>query len=309
MGKIVVIGSSNTDLVVSSKKLPSPGETILGGDFNLIAGGKGANQAVAAARAGSDVMFVSKVGNDYFGDKALEGYKKDNINLDHIFTDPDKPSGVAIILVDETTGQNSIVVAPGSNSSLSIADIKQVEKEIALADIVLVQLEIPLETVEYVFQVAKEHKVKTILNPAPARPLSDELLGMVDIITPNETETEILVGVDPAEEQNLKEAGERLLSKVRGAVLITLGEQGVYFVSKNGENTLIPSMKVKAVDTTAAGDVFNGYLASALSDGKSFEEAIAIANKAAAISVTIRGAQPSIPMMDELVNLGEVVIK
>jgi len=309
MGKIVVVGSSNTDLVVSSKKLPSPGETILGGDFDLISGGKGANQAVAAARAGSDVMFVSKIGKDYFGKRALEGYKKENINVDNIFTDIDKPSGVAIILVEESTGQNSIVVAPGSNSSLSIADIKKVEEEIALADIVLVQLEIPLETVEYVLKVAKENNVKTILNPAPAQPLSDELLAMVDIITPNETETEILVGIDPGEEQNLKEATDKLLSKVSETALITLGERGVYFNSRNGENGLVPSTPVQAVDTTAAGDVFNGYLASALSEGKRFQEAIAIANKAAAISVTKKGAQPSIPTMDELINLGEIAIE
>ena len=309
MGKIVVVGSSNTDLVVSSKKLPAPGETVIGGDFDLIPGGKGANQAVAAARAGSEVMFVAKIGNDYFGKRALEGYEKEAINLDHIFTDDEKPSGVAIILVEELTGQNSIVVAPGSNSSLSVADIQQAEEEIARADMVLVQLEIPLKTVEYVLQVAKGNGVKTILNPAPAQSLSDELLGMVDIITPNESETKILVGIDPSDEENLAEAASALLSKVREAALITLGEKGVYFASGSAENALIPSLKVRAVDTTAAGDVFNGYLASALSEGKAFEDAIAIANRAAAISVTKRGAQPSIPTMEELVNIGEVAIE
>ena len=259
MGKIVVVGSSNTDIVVSSTKLPSPGETVLGGDFDLIAGGKGANQAVAAARAGSDVMFVAKIGNDYFGKKTLEAYQKENINLEKICTDIDKASGIAIILVDEATGQNSIVVAPGANSSLSISDIKNAEKEIALADIVLVQLEIPIETVEYVLKVAKENNVKTILNPAPAQALSDEILAMVDIITPNETKTKILVGIDPGIEQNLEEASEKLVSKVREAALITLGEKGVYFTSRNGEKGLVPSLKVQAIDTTAAGDVFNGY--------------------------------------------------
>ncbi len=303
MGKIVVVGSSNTDIVVSSTKLPSPGETVLGGDFDLIAGGKGANQAVAAARAGSDVMFVAKIGNDYFGKKTLEAYQKENINLEKICTDIDKASGIAIILVDEATGQNSIVVAPGANSSLSISDIKNAEKEIALADIVLVQLEIPIETVEYVLKVAKENNVKTILNPAPAQALSDEILAMVDIITPNETETKILVGIDPGIEQNLEEASEKLVSKVREAALITLGEKGVYFTSRNGEKGLVPSLKVQAIDTTAAGDVFNGYFASALSEGKGFEEAIEIANKAASISVTKKGAQPSIPTINNVNNL------
>ncbi len=303
MGKIIVVGSSNTDIVVSTKKLPSPGETVLGGEFDLIAGGKGANQAVAAARAGSDVMFVTKIGNDYFGKKALEGYKKDNINLDKICIDNDKASGIAVILIDESTGENSIVVAPGANSALSISDIRKVEQEIALADIVLVQLEIPLETVEYVLKIANENKVKTILNPAPAQALSDELLAMVDIITPNETETEILVGIDPGEDQNLIEASDKLLSKVREAALITLGEKGVYFASGNGENSLIPSIKVKAIDTTAAGDVFNGYFASALAEGKGFIEAIETANKAAAISVTKKGAQPSIPTIDNVNQL------
>jgi ribokinase len=300
MGKIVVVGSSNTDLVVNAKKLPAPGETVLGGDFSIISGGKGANQAVAAARAGSDVTFVSKVGNDYYGKRALQEYKKENINLDYIFTDISKPSGVAVILVDEETGQNSIVVAPGANSSLSIEDIKEVETEISLADIVLIQLEIPLATVEYVLHVAKKNGVKTILNPAPAQPLSDELLGMVDIITPNESETEILIGINPVNENQLNEAASRLLSKVGEAVLITLGEKGVYIASKNEDNKLIPSIKVKAVDSTAAGDVFNGYLASALSQGMFIEEAIVLANRAAATSVTRRGAQPSIPRVDEL---------
>jgi ribokinase len=303
MGKIVVVGSSNTDLVVSSTKLPSPGETVLGGEFDLIAGGKGANQAVAAARAGSDVMFVAKIGNDYFGRKAIEGYQKENINLDQIFTDNEKASGVAVILVEETTGQNSIVVAPGANSSLSISDIKKVEQEIAHADIVLVQLEIPLETVEYVLKVAKENNVKTILNPAPAQALSDKILAMVDIITPNETETEILVGIDPAREHDLEEASNKLLSKVREAVLITLGDKGVYFTSRNGDKGLVPALKVQAIDTTAAGDVFNGYFASSVSEGKGFQEAIEIANKAAAISVTKKGAQPSIPTITNVHKL------
>ena len=305
MGKIVVVGSSNTDLVVDSKKIPSPGETVLGGDFNMISGGKGANQAVAASRAGSDVTFICKVGNDYFGKRAIEEYKKENINLNHIFIDKVRPSGVAVIIVDEISGENSIVVAPGSNNHLSIKDIMLVEEKIILADIILIQLEIPISTVEYVLRLAKKNNVKTILNPAPAQMLSDELLSMVDIITPNESETENLIGIYPDSEEKIEAAGEELLKKVRNAILITLGEKGVYLNSKNKSSQLIPAKNVKAIDTTAAGDVFNGYLASSLSDNKKLEEAINIAIKAAAISVTKRGAQPSIPVINELINFDQ----
>ena len=305
MGKIVVVGSSNTDLVVDSKKIPSPGETVLGGDFNMISGGKGANQAVAASRAGSDVTFICKVGNDYFGKRAIEEYKKENINLNHIFTDKVHPSGVAVIIVDEISGENSIVVAPGSNNHLSIKDIMLVEEKIILADIILIQLEIPISTVEYVLRLAKKNNVKTILNPAPAQMLSDELLSMVDIITPNESETENLIGIYPDNEEKIEAAGKELLKKVRNAILITLGEKGVYLNSKNKSSQLIPAKNVKAIDTTAAGDVFNGYLASSLSNNKKLEEAINIAIKAAAISVTKRGAQPSIPVINELINFDQ----
>ena len=271
----------------------------------MISGGKGANQAVAASRAGSDVTFICKVGNDYFGKRAIEEYKKENINLNHIFIDKVHPSGVAVIIVDEISGENSIVVAPGSNNYLSVEDIMLVEEKIILADIILIQLEIPISTVEYVLRLAKKNNVKTILNPAPAQILSDELLGMVDIITPNESETENLIGIYPDNEEKLEAAGKELLKKVRNAILITLGEKGVYLNSKNKGSQLIPAKNVKAIDTTAAGDVFNGYLASSLADNKLLEEAINIAIEAAAISVTKRGAQPSIPLINELINVDQ----
>ncbi len=300
MGKIVVVGSSNTDLVITSSKLPLPGETVIGNEFNIFAGGKGANQAVAAARAGGDVLFVAKVGDDDFGKKAIEGYKKDNINTNKIGVDSEKPSGIAIILVNESTGQNSIVVASGSNSELSIDDIKRVRTGIKEADVLLVQLEIPLEVVEFSLKVAKDNGVKTILNPAPAQPLNDELLSLVDIITPNETEAKILIGIEPNNENTIKRAAAKLLTKVNDTVVITLGSKGVYYASKNGNEGIIPSIKVDAVDTTAAGDVFIGYLAAFIADGKNYEEAIKLSNKAAAISVTRKGAQPSIPKINEL---------
>ena len=300
MGKVVVIGSSNTDMVVTSAKMPLPGETVMGNEFDIIPGGKGANQAVAAARAGGEVTFIAKVGNDDFGKKAVEGYKKDKIDTGNILIDPIKPSGIAVIIVDETTGQNSIVVAPGSNGNLLVEDIMKLEEIIASADVLLVQLEIPIETVKVALEIAQKNGVKTILNPAPAQFLSDELLRLVDIITPNETETQLLIGIDPSNENEIQNAASQLLKKVNDSVLITLGSKGVYYQSKNGKDAFVPTTKVTAVDTTAAGDVFNGYFSAALSNGKSFEDAIHIANKAAAISVTRKGAQPSIPKIEEI---------
>jgi len=302
MGKIVVIGSSNTDMVVNSPKMPLPGETILGGEFDVFPGGKGANQAVAAARANGNVAFIAKVGDDDFGKNSIEGYKKEKINTDNIFVDKNTPSGIAVIIVEESSGQNSIVVAGGANNSISIDEIKSCEKIIADADVVLIQLEIPIDVVEYALRIAKQNGVKTILNPAPAQLLSDEILSQIDIITPNETESSILVGIDTDNEKNIKKAAGQLLKKVNEAVLITLGEKGIYYISKNGEESMIAAKVVSAIDTTAAGDVFNGYFAAAISEGKSYNEAIIEANKAAAISVTRKGAQPSIPMMNELIE-------
>ncbi len=300
MGKIVVIGSSNTDMVITSAKMPLPGETVMGNEFDIIAGGKGANQAVAAARAGGDVTFIAKVGNDDFGKKAVDGYKKDNINTNTILVDDSKPSGVAVIIVDETTGQNSIVVAPGSNANLGADEIRKFQPIISAADVLLVQLEIPLETVEMALKIAREKGVKTILNPAPAQKLNDKLLRLVDIITPNETETQLLTDIDLSDSSSMESAATLLLQKINETVLITMGNDGVYYVTKNKEGKTVPTTKVDAVDTTAAGDVFNGYLASGLADGMAIENAIELANRAAAISVTRKGAQPSIPKTDEI---------
>lgn len=302
MGKIIVIGSSNTDMVVTSPKLPLPGETVLGNEFDVIPGGKGANQAVAAARAGADVSFVAKVGNDDFGKQAIIGYQKDKINTENILIDPVKPSGVAVIIVDENSGQNSIVVAPGSNANLSVADIQKIEAEILEADVLLLQLEIPIETVQAALEIAKKGGVTTILNPAPAQFLSDEILSLVDIITPNETETQILIGIDPVDKKEIKAAAAQLLKKVNRSVIITLGSEGVFYISKNTMGEFISTFKVNAVDTTAAGDVFNGFFAAALADSKSFNEAIKLANAAAAISVTKKGAQPSAPTIINVEN-------
>ena len=299
MGKIVVIGSSNTDMVVRGR-MPLPGETVIGGDFAVLPGGKGANQAVAAARAGTEVTFIAKVGTDEFGKSAIEGYAKDNINTSFVFKDPNHPSGVAMIIVDDQSGQNSIVVAPGANAQLSPSDLEVVSDLFAQNQALLIQLETPLDTVKKGLEMAKRAQVLTILNPAPAQPLKEDLLQLVDIITPNETETEILTGISLDDDLSIDMAARALLEKVKQAVIITLGKRGVYFVDHAGKSGFINTVPVTPVDTTAAGDVFNGYLVAALTGNRSLEEAIKWANKAAAISVTRIGAQPSIPHFNEI---------
>jgi len=298
MSKIIVIGSSNTDMVIKSKKHPLPGETILGGSFLMNPGGKGANQAVAAARLGGNVTFVTKTGNDMFGEEALCHFTKEGINARYIVKDPKNPSGVALIMVDEY-GENSIVVAPGSNGTLSAYDIDEEAFGSDPADIILLQLEIPLGTVEYVAEKTAAKGNRVILNPAPARKLSDLLLQCLYIITPNENEAENLTGINVTDETSARSAAKELHERGVKNVVITLGATGAYIYSDT-ISKLIPVVPVKAVDTTAAGDVFNGALAVALSEGKSLEEAVKFANIAAAISVTRMGAQASAPYRKEI---------
>ncbi|MCF8358206.1 MAG: ribokinase [Prolixibacteraceae bacterium] len=300
MGKVLVIGSSNTDLVSRTEKMPKPGETIIGKEFRVVQGGKGANQAVAAARAGSNVVFVAKLGNDAFAENALQEYQKDQLNTQYILNDKNEPTGTAIIIVDNHSGQNSIVVNPGANHQLKVSDIEGIENELFTPGVLLVQLEIPPDVVHYALKTASEHGMKTLLNPAPARHLSDELLSYVDIITPNETEAEMLTGIKCVNDENIERAAKALIEKVNDAVIITLGEKGVFFMLKNGKTGSIPALKVKAVDTTAAGDVFNGYLAAALSKHTAIEKAIYQSIRAASISVKKEGAQPSIPYLYEI---------
>jgi len=297
MGKVVVVGSSNTDMVFSCSNMPRPGETITGQSFDIIPGGKGANQAVAAVRAGASVTFIARTGNDQFGLNAVKGYEKDNIDTSYISTDAERPSGTAMIMVD-ASGQNSIIVVPGANGNLSPTDIKKAEESIRDADVVLIQLEIPLSTVGFALKMARKYNTLTILNPAPAIKLPEEILAYVDLITPNETETLLLTDILPENESLLKAAASDLHRNI-AMVVITLGEKGAY-LSTREMSLIIPSERVKAVDTTAAGDVFNGYLAAALADGRSLTEAVQSANKAASRSVLKKGAQPSIPYKHEL---------
>ena len=297
---ILIIGSSNTDMVIKANHFPVPGETILGGEFFMFPGGKGANQAVAASRLGGNVTFIAKVGSDIFGNQALQQFKKEGISTEFIISDKENPSGVALITVD-AKGENTIVVAQGANGSLSPTDIQKVDKEFERADIILIQLEIPIETVEYVVKRTKFFNKKLILNPAPARQLSDELLNGLFIITPNESEAEILLGIKITDTNSVQAAAKKLYDKGVANVVITLGSEGAYIYNADG-GRLIAATKVTPVDTTAAGDVFNGALAVAISENKSLDDAVEFANRAAAISVTRMGAQASAPFRNEIVN-------
>ena len=296
--KIAVIGSTNTDMVVKGQKLPAPGETILGDTFFMNPGGKGANQAVAAARLGGNVTFITKIGNDIFGEQSLKNLKNQDIDTKYVLTDNINPSGVALITIDEN-GENCIVVAPGANSNLSKADIELAKSTINNSEIILLQLEIPMETIEYSAQLAFDLGKKVILNPAPAQKLSDKLLKNLYIISPNETEAEILTGVKITDNATVEKAAQILKNKGVEIVIITLGAEGAYVLSEN-YNEIVPSVKVKAIDTTAAGDTFNGALASALCKGSKLIDAVQFANKAASISVTRMGAQSSIPHFNEI---------
>jgi len=298
MSRILVIGSSNTDMVIKTEKLPAPGETILGGTFLMNPGGKGANQAVAAARLGGKVTFITKRGNDLFGNQAVGLLMREGIHTQYIVKDMELPSGVALITVD-STGENSIVVAPGSNGNLLQEDIPTAVFETTKYEILLLQLEIPINTVEYSAVAASEKGIKVILNPAPARKLSDNLLMHTWLITPNETEAEIITGVKITDIPSAEKAAEIIMKRGVKNVIITLGEAGAYIKSENFTG-LIPGIKVIPVDTTAAGDVFNGALAVALSEGKVLNEAVVFANKAASISVTCMGAQASAPYRNEI---------
>lgn len=294
--KIVVIGSANTDMVIKTKVFPLPGETVLGQTFLMNPGGKGANQAVAAARLGADVRFVAKVGQDIFGNQAMDGFKKEGLDIDHVSQTPDYPSGIATITVNEK-GENQIIVASGANMDLKPADLPDVIFDDA--SLVLIQLEIPLETVRYIVEKCRSLHIKLVLNPAPAKQIDDDLLNGLYLITPNETETEILTGIVPDSPESLKEAALFFRKKGVEHVIITLGEKGVYLSNALYEQ-IIPALEVQAVDTTAAGDVFNGAIVTALSQGRNWLEACAFACKASAISVTRMGAQSSAPYQHEI---------
>ncbi|MBC5631488.1 ribokinase [Parabacteroides hominis] len=296
--QILVVGSSNTDMVIKAAHLPRPGETILGGTFFMNPGGKGANQAVAIARLGGSVTFICKTGSDIFGHQSQQLFEEEGINTSYVFSDSGNPSGVALITVDEKA-ENCIVVASGANANLLPSDLAKAEEAIEQADLILMQLEVPMETVCFVADIAWQKGKKVILNPAPAHPLPADLLRHLYLITPNETEAEMITGVKITDESSAGEAA-RLLSEMGVQhVIITLGSKGALIYS-GGKAEMVPALKVEAVDTTAAGDVFNGALTVALSEGRSLKEAARFACKASAISVTRVGAQSSAPYRNEV---------
>ncbi|MEM7511119.1 MAG: ribokinase [Bacteroidota bacterium] len=295
---ITVIGSSNTDMILKLGRIPAPGETLLGGEFQMAAGGKGANQAVAAARAGAKVHFVACVGKDVFGEQAIQGFQKDGINTQFVFQEEGPASGVALIFVSEE-GENSIGVASGANARLLPQNIDAAISAIEEADLVLLQLETPMETIAHAIEMAHKLGKKIILNPAPAQALSTDILSKVDILTPNETEAALLTGMPVNSTQDAEEAARKLSEMGVKEVIITLGKEGaLHYDGKKAK--LIPGFAVDAQDTTAAGDTFNGSLSVALTEGKSMEEAIRFAHAASALSVTRMGAQPSVPYRKEI---------
>lgn len=299
---IVVVGSINTDMVVRSEVLPRPGETVLGGAFLKNQGGKGANQAVAAARLGAPVDMIAKVGDDVFGVESVASLAHEKIDTVGIFTDKEHPSGVAIILVD-SRAENMISVASGANLALSVQEIEQMSDKIGLAGILLMQLEIPLEAVAAAARIAKQRGVQVILNPAPApkEPLAAELLANVDMLIPNQTEAEIISGVAVTDFESAERAAKKIGEMGVGTVIITMGSHGVFvYHTAEARCETITAKRVEAVDTTAAGDCFCGALSVALAEGRPLTEALGFANRAAAISVTRKGAQPSLPYRKEV---------
>lgn len=296
--KILVIGSSNTDMTVVSDRLPQRGETVLGGVFHLGPGGKGANQAVCASRLGADVTFVCKVGNDLFGDNALAGYRSEGMDVSHVLRS-DKPTGSALILVDGQ-GENVISVAPGANADFTVQDMDALSPVIRGADYLLLQLEIPVPSVVRAVEIAREAGVFVILNPAPACALPEEIFRHVSLIIPNRTELSLLSGVATDTEEHIRAAVEKLRAAGVGNVIVTLGSAGA-LVCREGSYTTVPALRVQAVDTTAAGDTFCGAVCVGLSEGLSLEEAAAFAAKASALTVQKVGAQNSLPYRHEII--------
>ena len=295
--KIVVVGSANTDFVLTVPELPSHGETVLGDQFRVVKGGKGANQAVAAARLGAEVTLVARLGTDSFGSEALAAYIQEGIHTDLIVQDPDMHSGVALIMVN-ANGENLIGVGPGANSHLSVENVQAATEAIQQADCLLVQLEVPLGVVQAAVEIARRNNIKVILNPAPARTIPQEILESVDYLTPNETEATLLAGMDSSAVDTSSLAQ---LASIRGVpnLIVTLGSRGACIL-QNGQTTLVPPFPIKPVDTTASGDAFNGALAVALARGEDLSQAVRYANAAGAITATRLGAQPSLPTRVEL---------
>ncbi|EIC83950.1 ribokinase [Serratia sp. M24T3] len=297
-GKLVVLGSINADHVLNVRQFPQPGETVMGSQYNVAFGGKGANQAVAAGRSGADISFIACVGSDEIGERVRNQLASDNIDTRPIEAIKDTTTGVALIFVN-AEGENVIGIDAGANKSLTPEYLQRYQQHIVDASALLMQLESPLESVIAAARIAHENNTQVILNPAPACELPDELLSLVDMITPNETEAEKLTGVKVSTADDAARAAKMLHDKGIATVIITLGSKGVW-LSQQGEGRSVPGFKVKAVDTIAAGDTFNGALITGLLEGKPMDQAVRFAHAAAAIAVTRAGAQPSVPWRNEI---------
>lgn len=295
---VVVVGSYNTDLTIRTGRLPRPGETVIDGLFSKGGGGKGANQAVAAARAGADVSFVARVGDDTHGREGLQRLKEEHVNTQYVIQDSETSTGVAFILVDKH-GENSIVVAAGANARLSPSDIEKAMPAISGARVLLAQLESPLDAVGSAIHLARRKGAVVMLNPAPAQPLEDALLCNVDIITPNRLEAEMITGMKISDEASLRSVARRILDFGIKHAIITLGPRGVIWATKDAVE-VIPAYQVRAIDSTGAGDVFSGSLAAFLAEGMAVEESVRMAIASASISVTRIGAQVSAPLRSEV---------
>ncbi|HIF9257936.1 TPA: ribokinase [Photobacterium damselae] len=298
MNKLVVLGSVNADHVLQVASFPRPGETLHGNSYAVIPGGKGANQAVAAARLGADIAFIACVGDDSFGHSMRAAFATEGMNVEAVMIEENMPTGIAMIQV-AATGENSICISAEANGCLTAEKLAPHHHLIEQADTLLMQLETPLCAIEQAAKVAKAAGTKVVLNPAPAKVLSDELLACVDLITPNETEAEVLTGIKVVDMDSAQQAAEALHAKGIERVMITLGSKGVW-ISQNGHGEQVEGFRVKAIDTTAAGDTFNGALLTALQEEMPLRDAIRFAHAAAALSVTRFGAQTSIPTRDDV---------
>lgn len=297
-GKLVVLGSINADHILNLDAFPTPGETVTGHHYQVAFGGKGANQAVAAGRSGADIAFIACTGDDDIGERIRRQLASDKIDVAPVRAVAGEATGVALIFVN-AEGENVIGIHAGANAALSVSQVEAEKERIASAQALLMQLESPLESVIAAAKIAHHHHTTVVLNPAPARELPDELLALVDIITPNETEAEKLTGIRVESDEDAAKAANVLHAKGIGTVMITLGSRGVW-LSAEGESRRIPGFRVQAIDTIAAGDTFNGALVTALLEGTALTEAIRFAHAAAAIAVTRKGAQPSVPWRTEI---------
>lgn len=297
--KLAVLGSINADHILNLTHFPRPGETVIGEQYTVAFGGKGANQAVAAGRAGADIAFIACLGDDAIGERIRAQMVRDNIDTAAVETVSGEPTGVAMIFVNGE-GENSIGICAGANAALTPDCVARHQQVIANASALVMQLESPLESVLAAAKIARAHQTQVILNPAPATPLDDELLALVDIITPNETEAESLTGIAVSSDEDAARAAEALHAKGIGTVLITLGRRGVWLSEQGEKGERIAGFTVKAVDTIAAGDTFNGAFITARLEGKSLHDAVRFAHAAAAIAVTRPGAQPSVPWRAEI---------